>query len=58
MAVNHRCVDELEALEACLAGHRVQACGGKGPVDEVISVSAAVRCASVGGITPYEAHQR
>ena len=36
MAVDHRCVDQLEALEARVAGHRVQSAGGEAPVDEVI----------------------
>jgi hypothetical protein len=36
MAVDHRRVDEFEALEACMAGHRIQACGGEAPVHEVI----------------------
>ena len=37
MAVDHRRVDQLEALEARMAGHRVQTCGGEAPVHEVIT---------------------
>src|SRR5680860_1712110 len=37
MAVDHRCVDQLEALEARMAGHRVQTRGGETPVNEVIT---------------------
>ena len=36
MAVDHRCFDQLEALEARMAGHRVQSRGGEAPVNEVI----------------------
>ena len=36
MAVDHRHVDQLEALEACMASHRVQARGGEAPVHEVV----------------------
>ena len=49
MAVDHRRVDELEALETCMAGHRVQACGGEAPVDEVITGIDLSRRGDVNG---------